>query len=84
MLVITGATAIGVFLQRAETLQLRAERELGRMEVRDADRLRSENRRLRKTQLPPGELEALRADHAALIRLRAELEALHRSDQEKR
>lgn len=39
-------------------------------------RLRSENPRLRDAQVQASELEGLRADHAAVVRLRGEIEAL--------
>ena len=57
-------------------VQLRAERNLLRSGSAEQARLRAENLRLRARQLSPAELDALRADHAALERLRAELEAL--------
>ena len=62
--------------QRREQATLRAEIELARSEVADVDALRRENQRLRENQIPAAELERLRADHAALPRLRAELEEL--------
>jgi uncharacterized protein involved in exopolysaccharide biosynthesis len=40
--------------------------------------LRAENARLRSGQISEEELERLRADHAALPRLRAEIEALRK------
>jgi hypothetical protein len=50
------------------------------MELRDAERLRKENRRLHEAQPAASELESLRADHAALVRLRAEFELLAKSE----
>ena len=44
--------------------------------LQDLARVRAENERLKERQISTTELEALRADHAALPRLRAELEAL--------
>jgi hypothetical protein len=63
-----------------ETLTLRSELELARMETAEWERLKAENQRLREKQIPPAELERLRADHVALPRLRAELEALKKTD----
>jgi hypothetical protein len=77
---IVGVTGLGLFVQWEETVRLRAERELGLMELRDAEKLRLQNRRLREVQIAPVELDALRADHAALMRLRAELDTLSRAE----
>jgi hypothetical protein len=63
-----------------ETLTLRSELELARMETAEWERLKAENQRLREKQIPPADLERLRADHAALPRLRAELEALKKPE----
>jgi len=68
-----------IMWQRQQTVQLRDELEQTRMEASELMRLREENRRWREKQIPTAELEALRADHAALPRLRAELEALSKS-----
>ena len=59
-----------------ERMALRGELDLVRSEVSELARLRVENDRLRAKQIPAPELEALRADHTALPRLRAELAAL--------
>jgi len=76
-LVIGGGAVLAMRWQ--ETMLLRSALELARMETADLQRLRADNRRLREKQIPAGELEALRADHAALPRLRAELEALKKA-----
>ncbi len=52
-----------------------------RAENRDFEPLRAENQRWRGRQISAAELELLRADHAALPRLRAELEALKKGAQ---
>jgi hypothetical protein len=65
-----------LWLQR---LELCTSVELARLDVAELARLRARNQHLREKQLPPAELAALRADHEALLRLRAELEALTRS-----
>jgi hypothetical protein len=59
-----------------ESRLLRTELDLARAEQNEEERLGAENRRLRARQISAAELEVLRADHAALPRLRAELEAL--------
>ncbi len=58
---------------------LRTELEMARLQADELGRLRAENRRLREQQISAAELAALRADHAALPRLRGELEALGRN-----
>lgn len=76
--VVVGAIACGVAFGRMETARLRYElqeqRELGARR----EELRAENARLRSGQIALEELERLRADHAALPRLRAEIEALRK------
>jgi hypothetical protein len=62
--------------QRQQASLLRVEREAVRLELSELERLGAENLRLRALQIPARELEVLRADHAALPRLRAEFEAL--------
>jgi Tfp pilus assembly protein PilN len=71
----------GVMLlrQHEQTLLLRAKLELARAEAEELRRLRGEKARLLQRQIPVAELEALRADHAALARLRAELEAINKN-----
>lgn len=70
------ASGLGLSSQWQKTTQLRGELEQVRFERDEVARLRAENQRLHARQIPAIELEALRADHAALPRLRAELEAL--------
>lgn len=65
--------------QRREAARLREQTEQARVEVRELERLRAENNRLRAEQVPAAELERLRADHAALPRLRADVEAAARA-----
>jgi hypothetical protein len=74
LLIVAGG--VGLASQWRQTLALRGELELLRLEAGDLAQLRAENQRLRERQIPAAELELLRADHAALPRLRAELEAL--------
>jgi hypothetical protein len=62
--------------QWRESMALRVERERAMLGAHELARLRDENRRLREKQISAAELERLRADHAALPRLRAEVEAL--------
>ena len=54
--------------------QLRDEIVLLREQNRELVRLRAENQRLAAALPPAAQLEALRADHAAVARLRSELE----------
>jgi Tfp pilus assembly protein PilO len=61
------------------TAELRANLELARGQNDDVSRLQIENRRLQEKQISATELERLRADHAALPRLRAEVEALKKA-----
>ena len=68
LLIVGGA---GLLAQRQQTILLRSKLELARFETEELARLRVENERLRGLQLPAAKLEALRADHAAVARLRA-------------
>src|SRR5436309_2826958 len=79
MAVFVIASAWGLLSQWEESVRLRMERELAQWETREAERLRAANARLRARQISPAELQSLRADHAALPRLRAELDALARA-----
>jgi len=71
------AVTIGVVLalQRQANGELRTVIGLLREQNHEADRLRAEHSRLIKAQVAPTELEKLRADHAALARLRGDMEA---------
>ena len=73
---VVGVTGVGFFLQWEESVRLQTAFALGQLELRDAEWLRKENHRLHEAQPSASELEALRADHAALVRLRAEIESL--------
>ena len=63
-------------MQWRQSMELRVLLERAKTEADELARLRDENRRLRAQHVPQAELERLRSDHAALPRLRAELEAL--------
>ena len=76
VVVIVGVTGAGFFIQWDESVRLQTEFALGQMELRDAERFRKENHRLNEAQPSASELESLRADHAALVRLRAEFKSL--------
>jgi len=76
VLIIAGGASL--VSQWRQTIALRGELEVARQEAGDLERLRVENKRLRDRQISAAELEALRADHAALPRLRAEIEALNK------
>jgi len=73
--------AIGAVLgsQRHQTLALRRELQVARLETGELIQLRAENQRLKAQVIPDALLERLRADHAALPRLRAELEGLRKA-----
>lgn len=73
LIAVVGAILAG---QHQTGEQLRTERNLLRGEQRDLERLRAEHLRLVAAQVAPTELENLRSDHAALVRLRGDLEAL--------
>jgi uncharacterized protein HemX len=68
------ACGAGLASQWRQTMSLRSELDLARMQTNDLERLQAENARLRAHQISNAELERLRADHAALSRLRLELE----------
>ena len=72
------ALVILLLLQRHEAVRLQAERELGLMEVSEWRRAQAERARLLRLQIPPRELERLREEHAAVVRLKAELDSLSR------
>jgi hypothetical protein len=78
-LIFMAVAAVGTagLVQRwQERMALRGEIGVKEIEVEALGRLQAENRRLKARQIPVAELEALRADHAALARLKAELESL--------
>ena len=78
-LVIAAAAVVGgpmLLRQHEETMALRVELELARAKAEELRRLHAENLGLLQRQIPLAELELLRADHAALSRLRAEIEAI--------
>ena len=78
VLALVGAVAAGV--QWRQTVLLRTELELARLQAEELERLRRDNERLRRQQVPAAELAVLRSDHAALPRLRAELAALEKTN----
>jgi hypothetical protein len=73
-MVVVGAVVLA--LQRQETVVLRSEIALLRDQERELAQAQAENARLKAQQISAVELERLRADHTALVRLRAEIEAL--------
>lgn len=77
-IVVVVAGGAGLASRWQETMLLRGEIGLLRLDAGELERLRVENQRLRERQIPAAELEVLRADHAALPRLRAEIEALNK------
>ena len=78
VIAILAAGGASLTSQWQQTMSLRAELEVTRMEAIELAHLRAENKRLREQQISAAELQRLRDDHAALPRLRAELEALNK------
>jgi len=69
-------TAAGLFFQRQANDELRTEIALLRGESGKLRQLHLEHERLVTAQLPLATLESLRADHAAVERLRGEVELM--------
>jgi hypothetical protein len=76
VLALVVASSAALWSHWLQTMSLRTELESARSEVVQLERLRAENKRLRDQQISSAQLEALRADHAALPQLRAQVEAL--------
>lgn len=68
----------GLLQQWQRSAELRGALEVARYEAEERKRLLADNARLRAAQTPPELLAALREEHAAVERLRAELEALRK------
>ena len=76
-LVVLGAVAFAaLLLQRQEAAALRREIGLLREEGRQLASMRAEHERLRTEKISDAELERLRGDRAALVRLRSEIETM--------
>lgn len=73
-----GGFSVIVVWQRQTAAGLRAEVELEREQARARGQLAAETARLRAMQISAADLEALRGDHAALVRLRGEIDGLRR------
>src|SRR5438309_2133293 len=73
---LTIIAAVALALQQQEASPLRLELAQAQAESRELARLKTENQAWREKQISAAELESLRSDHAALPRLREELEAL--------
>jgi len=73
------ASGGGLAWQWRHSMALRTARDLLRFETGELARLRAANQRLREAQPSAAELQSLRADHAALPRLRAEMEGLKKT-----
>lgn len=78
LLALAAVVGAGLARQWQEGVGLRTELELARLDGADLRRVQRENDQLRETQIPVAELEALRADREALLRLRAEFAALEK------
>jgi hypothetical protein len=78
LLALLAAGGFGFAGQREKGDLLQAKLTLIREEVREVERLQAENLRLRGQQIPAAQLAALREDHAAVLRLRAELAFLQK------
>lgn len=77
VLIVTAGGALAAWQWR-DGLALRGVLVERQTHVAELARLRAENERLQARQIPAAELAALRADHVAILRLRAEIEALRR------
>jgi hypothetical protein len=78
ILVVALALGVGAGLawQWRTTELLRIELDALREAAGEQSQLRADNERLRRERPPPAELERIRTDHAAVLKLRMELEAL--------
>jgi len=65
-----------LWIQHQATLAFRSEVDLLRDESRRLAQVRAEHQRLLSAQPPAAELDRLRADHAALVRLRTEIDQM--------
>lgn len=75
-LLVAVVATVGYFLRRQETAVLATEIAVLRDQSRELAQLRAEHARLTATQIPTAELERLRNDRAAIVRLRSEIELL--------
>ena len=76
LLALAVSAGAALLFQRQSAAQLRGEIALLRDENRELAQLRAENSRLVATQPTAAQLEAMRADHAAVRQLRGEIEKL--------
>lgn len=76
MLALAVVAGAGFALQRQAAAALREEIVLLRDEQRALARVRAENEKLKAAQIPAAEVERLRADRLAVLRLRTEIEAM--------
>lgn len=81
---LVGAAGWLLVLQKTEREKLRAELEQMRARQAKAGNLTAENQRLGAAAVSESEMARLRADHAALDRLRAEIEALRKQTEERK
>jgi hypothetical protein len=83
LLVLALVAGAWLWLQRQAAETLRAELALLREQNIELARLRADNEQLKASQLPTQELERLQADHAAVLRLRTEVQRTGESVVEK-
>lgn len=76
MLALAVVAGAGFALQRQSAALLQQEIIVLRDQERNQARLRADNERLRAEETPKAEVERLRADHAALLRLRTEIDQM--------
>jgi hypothetical protein len=76
LVLLTLAVGVGLARQWQTSALLRIEVERLHEEERGLDRLKADNERLKRERTPAAEVERMRADHAAVARLRLELESL--------
>lgn len=76
LLALAVVSGLGLMLQRQTAAVLQQEISLLREENRRFVQLKADNDRLRQEQTPVADVERLRADRAALMSMRAEIEAM--------
>lgn len=77
LLLLAVGSGVGLWLQWQSAAALRAELSLLRAENRELASLRRENERLLNSKVSSGEWQRLQADHAAVVRLRDEIQNLN-------
>ncbi|HWA11371.1 MAG TPA: hypothetical protein VG838_18170 [Opitutaceae bacterium] len=76
-----GLAGLILLHQWQDRMELRGELALRHARRSEIDRLRGENQRLAAGRVSDAELESMRSDHAVVVRLRGELDALKQREQ---